>query len=627
MHRTSPEAVSASHPEPSVFDVVIREGVATSVFRSSLVWALIKLDASARAAFLEVSYTEQQDPHVGYVHWRELPNDLPRDPGKIALGVRGLLERSLLRLPENVRDSDTNQTTHRSTLPPLTRQELAISFPDVVVLDMTGAVDHVPERMASCTNIIDVMNFVRHQYANLPPCRIIRLLHKHSLKRISHAAQHFSDPFLCVDVPSTRAELDIFSLAWNQMLGRRDNVARALATAHDDDSCVLDIFRQLGMGDPLKVGSIFDGEQPLERRAPNQATFDLFCAVSALMQDGRQPRTIAQLCEGLRERLSSQQQADVEDMVQTFLLLGRFDSQPNHTSLEEVAALFEAVDETRLWDPIDFEHIYERLAFSRALSTLTPKLAASSQQRTMLRIFENPVLTSMLVLEEPDAQQSLLSLTAEHLALGFFALTVVKNLPELAARNLRIAIIKIGALAALMHPQAWARCLDAIFDLLDDQHDAYAARQMLNICYFSHLVYACETARAENDDVFVESYESSADDQSLPTPVLDALIALAEEDGLAPATAWEPYANETIRVSLHHNLHTGATIPEAWAFWVGRPCEGGLLTEELKSELDPISPQAVADHVSYLRGLLSAPPPICDNAARLLRYVDKRAAS
>lgn len=81
----------------------------------------------------------------------------------------------------------------------------------------------------------------------------------------------------------------------------------------------------------------------------------------------------------------------------------------------------------------------------------------------------------------------------------------------------------------------------------------------------------------------------------------------------------EEYADAVIRASLDYNLRADKNLPEAWKYWVG--CAS--INEDFAQAIPNLESWQISNNKSYLRSLLEAPIPACDNALLLLRFVNE----
>lgn len=592
--------------------IYLRQGAVEDIFRSSLIWSLVKQTPRERRRFLGMPMTDLEHPRIGYIHWHEVP---PRINNKIVLGLSVLMSRSIARLSAGTVDHATNigSTPIDYNALPQTEEEELTALPEVIIFDGTGGADRMPARLGYLFDVLRSKGIEKRTSRDL-----IVLLGSHRLNmgiiggRVSESNARCT---VYVDVPASGREYQTFFLGWERWRGTRggpkillDNADRAFKTA-------LASIEALGMRHPAR--SIVLDPRGNRTAYNNQSTFDLTCTISAIQRDertGRPVATVAQLCSGLWERATREQRNDLERFLWAFLKARGFDTRWRIASEEAVATNVIAVRSLPSALPYFFrpetdlamKHAGEVAARSLHAKDLAIELAYQE-------IRENPLLITLFSTAFADGG-SVLKLMNEPLALGFLAQCICRHL---IAQTGGFTEDKLGVYPELMDTRAWATFTEQLFAAFDEANVPVLASQVLHAVYPYCLRYSYDTVPK-----ILDGWKSWRERiiERIDGPIARPLERFKTAMSTVAKVTQEGYADAVVRASLRHNLATGNTVPPAWAHWVGQPLEDGGF-----GHLPHVTRKEAAERASYLRDLLQEPIPACDNAALLLDYAGKLA--
>lgn len=594
--------------------IALRQGIVEDIVRSSLIWSLVKQTPSERRRFFGMPITDIEHPHVGYVHWKDIPVP-PSDSAKRPRELSEVMAHSLKRLSAG---SSTNVSTSRISIDrerlPQSPEDEASAFPQVIVLDITTRSANVYRRI---TQLRAMVNRSGARF-DVPPCEVVMLCGTSDLTTGIIAGRAFGKDehhVIYADAPATRQELQTFCLGWERWRKTEGGPRQLLEHAEYTLESSMQCLDELDMRDPSNAVNPFWGQT--YELSTKQATLDILCTVIALQSDAHDATTtlaLARLCDGLLERTSRKQHHDLECLLWAFLKARGFDNASRLADEAVVGATSFA----------SYEHPSALTFFFKPDSNtiLQKELDQAKRDRRSKGFYrrfcymimhENPLLSSIfrtVFIGDGSHEESRLQLMNEPLALGFLAQNACRHLIE---RTDGITENVLGGYPELMDPQAWATFVEQLFGAFDEAATPLLARQALHAVYPYCVIF----------------------NQNAPNTGFHSLreIGLRRFDGPS-STLWdrlksalkttkkvmqEGYADAVVRASLRHNLATGGTVPPAWAHWIGEP----LLDDDFDGKLWPPNKKEIAERVAYLHELLNEPIPACDNAALLLTYAGK----
>lgn len=599
--------------------VALRQGIVEDIFRSSLIWSLVKQTPSERRRFFGMPITDIEHPHVGYVHWRSVPwksRETHSDEAKMDLNA--LMLRSLKRIQAgsvNLIARDNEPAPHEEKVVPHTQEEREAAFPQLIVFDGIGHGLGIGDALRLLVSAVRAHS-AEH---GSRPSEVIILAGSAILSAgyIKSSLMGGNENLIVYgDDPATKQELQTFFLGWERWRGAYGGPRELLNRAHRSLGLALASIEALGMRDPALA--VNPNVREDEHGAfTNQATLDLTCTISAMQRDGKTVSTVAQVCEGLRERTTKNQRHDLECYLWAALKTRGFDNARRFVSetlvdaaavkaLPKPAALpfFSQPDTDKILRQ-EREYSQDYQAAQRIIGVY----------HCYLHLCQNPLLPSLFrtVFIANKNNEQLLQIMNEPLALGFLAQDACRHLIE---RTGGITEEILGTYPSLMDPSAWAVFAEQLFGALDEANVPLLARQALHTVYPYCLNYSNRVMPKNLDEYrrLVERVRERFDGPA--TSPWDRM------KGARKATYkifQEGYADTVVRASLRHNLATGGTVPPAWAHWIGRPLEEDGFDERLPG----VSRKEIAERAAYLRKLLDEPIPACDNAALLLTYADK----
>lgn len=595
--------------------IALRQGIVEDLFRSSLIWSLVKQTSSERLRFFGMPGTNIEHPRVGYVHWREIPTCTPFVPARKPCELSEVMTRSLKRLSAG---SSANVPTSQISIDrkrlPQTPEDEASAFPQVIVLDVTTRSADASKRIA---HLKAMLNEGSTRF-DLPPCEIVMLLGASDLTIGIIAGRAFGkdeDHVIYVDAPATRQELQTFCLGWERWRKTEGGPRRLLERAGQTLENSIHCLSELDMEDPSDAVNPFWGRK--RELSTKQATLDIMCTVIAMQSDARNTMAasaLARLCDRLLERTNYKQQHDLVCLLWAFLKARGFDNALRLADEVIVGATaFASYNRpsalTFFFGP-DADAILQR-EFDRAEKNRGSK--GYYFRACYVIMHENPLLSSIfrtIYIGDGPNGESRLQLMNEPLALGFLAQDACRHLIE---RTDGITEDILGGYPELMDPQAWATFVEQLFGALDEANAPLLARQVLHAVY-PHCVKfnqnVANTGFRKLHEIGVRRFDGPS---STLWDKLKSALKTTEK------VMQEGYADTVVRASLRHNLATGGTVPPAWAHWIGEP----LLDDDFDGELWLPNKKEIAKRVAYLHELLGAPIPACDNAALLLTYAGK----
>lgn len=601
--------------DEGVTTIALRQGIVEDLFRSSLIWSLVKQTPSERLRFFGMPGTDIEHPRVGYVHWMEVPAQRHVDPAKKPRELSAIMARSLKRLSAG---SSANVPTSRISIDqellPQTPEDEASAFPQVIVLDVTTRSANPSRRI---TQLKAMTNECSARFG-VPPCEIVILLGAADLTTGIIGGRAFGKNAyrtIYVDAPASRQELQAFCLGWERWRktegGPRQLLERTEHTLENSIRCL----DGLDMNEPSNAVNPFWGQA--RELSTKRATLDIMCTAIAMQRDARgtvATSALAGLCDGLLERTNRKQHHDLECLLWAFLKARGFDNASRLADEAIVgAAAFASYEQ-----PSALAFFFKPDAntiLQRELDLAEQNHRSKSFYRTFgyMTMHGNPLLTSIfrtVYVGDGLHEEARLQLMNEPLALGFLAQDACHHLIE---RTNGITEDILGGYPELMDPQAWATFVEQLFGALDEANAPLLARRVLHAVY-PHCVKfnqnVANTGIRKLHEIGVRRFDGPS---STLWDKLKSALKTTEK------VMQEGYADTVVRASLRHNLATGGTVPPAWAHWIGEP----LLDDDFDGELWLPNKKEIAKRVAYLHELLGAPIPACDNAALLLTYTGK----
>lgn len=595
--------------------IALRQGIVEDIVRSSLIWSLVKQTPSERRRFFGMPITDIEHPHVGYVHWRSVPRKSRKTHSEAAMDLNALMLRSLKRLQAgsvNLIACDNEPAPHEEKAVPQTQEEREAAFPQLIVFDGIGHGLSIGDALRL------LVSAVRAHSAEHGSCpsEVIILAGSTNLS-VGYITTNLTggNPNLVVygDDPATKQELQTFFLGWERWRGAYGGPRELLNRAHRSLGLALASIEALGMRDPALA--INPNIRKDEGGAfTNQATFDLTCTISAMQRDGRTVSTVAQVCEGLRERATKNQRHDLECYLWAALKTRGFDNARRYVS----EALVDAAATKALPKPAalpffsqpDIDEILQQeREYGQTYNSVQRTLAA---YHCYLHLCQNPLLPSVFrtVFISNNNNEQLLQLMNEPLALGFLAQDACRHLIE---RTDGITEEMLGTYPGLMDPKAWAIFTEQLFSALDEANAPLLARRVLHTVYPHCVKFNQDITKAGIRNLREIGLRRFDGPSSTLRDRLKSALKTTKK------VMQEGYADAVVRASLRHNLATGGTVPPAWAHWIGEP----LLDDDFDGKLWSPNKKEIAERTAFLRELLNEPIPACDNAALLLTYAGK----
>lgn len=652
---TLAQAPFAFDRERRILAVEVRCGTIAHIARASLLTALIAAGAERRREFLGCALDESPTPRIAFVSWRALvggPDDPAiepePDPAREAAGgeqphgrtirtpsLWTLMEQSLPFVSgEEAEPFDDFASLHTVDVEdveeatPTQASSLALTTPrapTLLVIDAIGApipyanaIIAIARKLVSLTRLFDaiahpeIMTDARGR-TNWTPTLVLSTNGHLPHERLEHAtALDDLETGLFIDAPGTPAERLAFVTAWCRWRTPR---AREGALARDAVHLCEQIETSLAA---LGLRAV---ERPPERRftpagATDLATFDIACAIGSTLRDGMPCSTPMQLLRGLDVRLPRKALDEARRALiafhRGFALLQDVPSMEADGYAREYALL----PETSFLQMSDVS-LSELRETVNGLADLSPKQLELMKGSAVNALRRNPLLASLM---RPDAGTGRgfvgIQLLNEPLAMAIIADDVMRDLENVQSTE---QIAEIAHVALMMSPSAWTRFIEALFELFDERGLAYLARYVLDATYTALLLWSANTQMIS--ETFDEGMEEIAGDISRE----EMQENLRQSDTLLKARIEAMrdtrYGDAVVRASLHHNLQTGGVVPPSWAHWVGSDLYQYELQEADGAVLPAPDTEATAEHVAYLRELLNAPAPACDNAALVLRAI------
>lgn len=598
--------------------IALRQGIVEDIFRSSLIWSLVKQTPSERLRFFGMPETDIEHPRVGYVHWRDVPPRTQDPRTRInPLPLDTLMMRSLARLGSSSIDSAARTkepAADAEKLLPQTQEEHAAAFPQILIFDGIGSAHFLHPHFGPLASSIAVF---ADEYG-VPRSEVIVLSDAANFGMdciYSNTLYGYIEHRVNVDAPATKQELQTFFLGWERWRGTSGGPRALIRQANHSFERTLATINALGMRDPALA--VNPGVRDDTNQSHHQATLDIACVIAAMQRDERSVATIAQLCDGLRERTTQKQRHELECTLWSFLKAHGFDHSVRAADECSVGEGFDmALDEPAALPFFFKSDIDLAILHKDKLSSEEQFSLRGIMQRFKMHTSINPLLPSifrtMLGIMN-NRRRQVFQLMNEPLALGFLAQDACHHLIEQTDGTTEDML---GTYPKLMDQQAWATFVELLFGALDEANAPMLARQVLHAVYPHCLNYSGRILPKNLNEYrrFIERARERFDG-----PVTRLWDRIESAQKTISKVYQEGYADAVVRASLRHNLATGGTVPPAWAHWIGRPLE----EDDFDERLPRVSKKEVAERVAFLRELLSAPIPACDNAALLLTYAGK----
>lgn len=596
--------------------VALRQGIVEDIFRSSLIWSLVKQTPSERRRFFGMPITDIEHPHVGYVHWRSVPRKSRKTHSDEAtMDLNALMLRSLKRIQAgsvNLIACDNEPAPHEEKVVPHTQEEREAAFPQLIVFDGIGHGLGIGDALRL---LVSAVRAHSAEHGSRPSEVIIlagsTILSAGYIK--SNLTGGNENLIVYGDGPATKQELQTFFLGWERWRGAYGGPRELLNRAHRSLGLALASIEALGMRDPALA--VNPNVREDEHGAfTNQATLDLTCTISAMQRDGKTVSTVAQVCEGLRERTTKNQRHDLECYLWAALKTRGFDNARRFVSEAFVdAAATKALPKPAALpffsQPDTDEILQQEREYSQDYQAAQRIIGV---YHCYLHLCQNPLLPSLFrtVFIANKNNEQLLQIMNEPLALGFLAQDACRHLIE---RTGGITEEILGTYPSLMDPSAWAVFAEQLFGALDEANVPLLARQALHTVYPHCVKFSQDITKAGIRSLGEMGLRRFDGPNSTLWDRLRSALKTADK------IMQKGYADAVVRASLRHNLATGGTVPPAWAHWIGKP----LLDNDFDGELRLPNKKEITERVAYLHELLSEPIPACDNAALLLTYAGK----
>lgn len=645
--------------ERQILAVEVRCGTVAHIARASLLTALIAADAERRREFLGCALDESQTPRIAFVSWRALvggPDDPaiePKpDPARETAGgeqpqgrtirtpsLWTLMEQSLPFVSgEEAEPFDDIASLHTVDVEdveeatPMQSSSFALTMPrapTLLVIDAIGApipyanaIVTIARKLASLTRLFDAIahpeimtdaqgragwtaTLVLSTSGHLPHARLEQAT---SLDDLETA--------LFIDAPGTPAERLAFATAWCRWRTPRaweGVLARDAARLCEQIEASLAALGLHAVVRPPELRFTPAG-------ATDLATFDIACAIAAIMRDGMPCSTPLQLLRGLDVRLPRKALDEARRALVAFHRGRALLQDVPSMGADGYALEYALLPKTSFLQMSDVSVSELRKTVS-SLADLSPKQLELMKGSAVNALRQNPLLASLM---RPDARAERgfvgIQLLNEPLAMAIIACDVMRDL-ENAQSAEQTAIIPCVAL--MMSPSAWARFIEALFEHFDERGLAYLARNVLDTTYTTLLLWSTNTQMLS--EALAEGVEEVA--SGIPSKEMQGTLRQSGALGKACIEAMcdARYIDAVVHASLHHNLQTGGVVPLSWAIWAGSDLYQDEL-DELQRENDNVvlpvpDAETVAGHIAYLRELLHEPAPACDNAALVLRAI------
>ena len=125
----------------------------------------------------------------------------------------------------------------------------------------------------------------------------------------SNTLYGYIDHRINVDAPATKQELQTFFLGWERWRNASGGPRALIRRANSSFERTLAAIEALGMRDPALA--VNPGVHDDTNQSHHQAMLDIACVIAAMQRDERPVATIAQLCDGFRERTTQKQASRV----------------------------------------------------------------------------------------------------------------------------------------------------------------------------------------------------------------------------------------------------------------------------------------------------------------------------
>lgn len=595
--------------------IALRQGIVEDIFRSSLIRSLVKQTPSERRRFFGMPITDIEHPRVGYIHWRDVPPRTQDPRTRInPLPLETLMTRSLARLGSSSIDSAAcikEPATDDEKLLPQTQEEHAAAFPQIIIFDGIGSAHflhpHFGPLASSITVFADEYGMQRSEIIVLSDASDFGMDYIDS-----NTLYGYIDHRINVDAPATKQELQTFFLGWERWRNASGGPRALIRRANSSFERTLAAIEALGMRDPALA--VNPGVHDDTNQSHHQATLDIACVIAAMQRDERPVATIAQLCDGFRERTTQKQRHELACSLWSFLKAHGFDRSVRAADECSVGEGFDMALDKPAALPFFFKSDTDLTTLHKDKLTSEEQFSLRGiMQRFKMHTSINPLLPSIfrsVLVVTNNKRRPALQLMNEPLALGFLAQDACHHLIE---QTDGITEDMLGAYPKLMDQQAWATFVEQLFGALDEANAPMLARQVLHAVY-PHCVKfnqdVVNTGIRKLREMGLNRFDGPS--STLWDRLKSALDSVEK-------VMQEGYADAVVRASLRHNLATGGTVPPAWAHWIGEP----LLDDDFDGELWLPNKKEVAERVAFLRELLNEPIPACDNAALLLTYAGK----
>ena len=635
----------------SMFVIEARCGTVAHVLRGSLLAALIDADASRRQEFFGCSLDEPETPRIAYVSWRALiggPDDPEVFPEQTESGAtedakRGrrmiqtpslwaLMEQSLPFVAGEAGDplaaADRDELHEPAACPDRVdvRKDTDPNVPTMLVIDTIDApasynnaiiaIARKLERVAALFWSIAHPREAVDSGRNWTPTIILSTSGHIPHRRLAHATSRESLAYtVFVDAPAASDEHLTFMEAWERWCRPQ---ARSRVVERDAAQRLAEVEQALASLGMVSIGRGREGSVATPQDVTHIATFDLRCAICAILRDDMPCATPSQLWSGLAARLQPDERRSVHRALvalhqgRAFLLdipsveLLGFANEYNLLPSSSVMRLSN-MPASELVDLVNRLASFDEKDFRRLVDTVMTDLRA------------NPLLSGLLLPKQVENQAiSQIQLLNEPLAMAIIASDAVTELERTSDGDEAGGLFTV---ALMMSDHAWAHFIEAVFELLAERDMAFLARYLLEKGFVLFLALSSHAIPLDVDEE-ISGLIDDVVDETYRGALVQTSAELAER---AEATRAAGYGDALVRASLRYDLQTGGVVPVAWAWWVA----AGISAEEIAAAVDPDGPwnfavpddATVAERVSFLRELLHEPVPACDNALLLLRLL------
>lgn len=636
----APVTLDEQHP---LLTIETRCGTVAHILRSSLVAALAWTNAERRRAFFGCTFVEPEPARIAYVSWRalvggpddpELPPQSSGDPESIesteqrARIIRtpslwDLMEQSLSFVGGNVcREPESERVIDHDVLHYIglgeDRAPTAPQPPTLLIVDAIGAplsyhraIIAIARELADAARAHDAL--ARPSEAprskNWTNTIVLSTAGHIPHGNLTCASQHTDlEDIVFADAPTTPIERRAFMEAWERW---RSPHIRPRVAAREAKQLLAQVDASLTALDMARVETPESRVTYTPDDRADIASFDIECAISAILRDDMPCASPSQLWRGLSERLRPEEKRAARRALIAFFQERSLLAQAPRLDAEDFVNAYMLLPDRPLMRFGDLSPS-EVISAIHALDNQDTEDLSRSCGKLLADLRSNPLLAS-LIFPLVDAQFNPVAfqLLNEPLAMAIIAHDTVAELEKSDDTKVYANFISI---ALLMSVPTWTHFIEAVFELLDERIVPGLPRHLLEQTAGYLLAWSVsdgKNVRATYVDLIADAYAGITGKRQSPRDISKAASRIAELN-------IDDYIDALVRASLHHTVQMGGTVPGTWLRWVGYG-----LSEDERAGLSITYPlpgiDVVAEHVAYLRSLLDEPIPACDNALRVLR--------